>query len=88
MDDLPPPHQLQQAARASCVYCDLVRPGAGPACPLCRGAGERDIPGRMMDGPTSRAELLRALTQLGDPWEGRVAHDCDGAQEAEESDGA
>ncbi len=67
MDD--PSSRLEQGALTTCVYCTRVRPGPAADCPVCRGRPTRLRPARMMDGPTSRRELLASLTALSEPLE-------------------
>lgn len=54
-----------QGALLECVYCTHVHPGLGERCPRCHGSGPRLHAARMLDGPSSREELLRTLYRVG-----------------------
>lgn len=60
---------MEQGSLTDCVYCTLVHPDAAGDCPRCGGQGRIFRPVRMMDGPTSRAQVLSSFFRFGEVWQ-------------------
>ncbi len=60
---------MEQGSLTDCVYCTLVHPAAAGDCPRCGGQGRFFRPARMMDGPTSRAQVLASFFRFGQVWQ-------------------
>lgn len=65
----------EQGSIVTCVYCTRIRPGLGAACPRCKGDRTRFKAARMLDGASSRREVLGMLAAAGEAERALAAAD-------------